>query len=271
MRLNGWDFKTVAAEVDKLVCQSGNRRTEPRCPEDQRPALRALWRISQPISAECIAGKYLRARCALTVYPSCLRFVPRLYHAETRSTHPGILALFSSPDGRACHLHKTFLHPEGGTAHLMEPRLFARGKIDGGGAVRLAPAGATLGGGEGIETCLSASSLFGIPCWAALNSSLLKKWRAPVSAQHIVIGPVWTKVVRLLQAPRCGARTRSGAACKAPAIRGKARCRMHGGKSTGAPKGARNGNFRTGDWTQEVEAERRWMKQLVKQVTKGKG
>ncbi len=36
-------------------------------------------------------------------------------------------------------------------------------------------------------------------------------------------------------APRCGARTRRGTPCQAPAIKGKARCRMHGGKSTGRP------------------------------------
>jgi hypothetical protein len=34
-------------------------------------------------------------------------------------------------------------------------------------------------------------------------------------------------------APRCGARTRAGCPCRAPAIRGKLRCRMHGGHSTG--------------------------------------
>jgi hypothetical protein len=36
-------------------------------------------------------------------------------------------------------------------------------------------------------------------------------------------------------APRCGARTRKadGGPCQAPAIRGKRRCRMHGGLSTG--------------------------------------
>jgi hypothetical protein len=36
-------------------------------------------------------------------------------------------------------------------------------------------------------------------------------------------------------APRCGAKTRKGSACEAPAIRGKKRCRMHGGKGSGAP------------------------------------
>ncbi len=34
-------------------------------------------------------------------------------------------------------------------------------------------------------------------------------------------------------APRCGARTRAGAPCRGPAVRGRWRCRMHGGKSTG--------------------------------------
>jgi hypothetical protein len=34
-------------------------------------------------------------------------------------------------------------------------------------------------------------------------------------------------------APRCGARTRSGCPCRAPAVRGRQRCRMHGGRSTG--------------------------------------
>ena len=35
-------------------------------------------------------------------------------------------------------------------------------------------------------------------------------------------------------APRCGARTRAGRPCQAPAVTGKTRCRMHGGRSTGA-------------------------------------
>ena len=32
---------------------------------------------------------------------------------------------------------------------------------------------------------------------------------------------------------RCGAKTRNNKVCKNPAISGKKRCRMHGGKSTG--------------------------------------
>ena len=34
-------------------------------------------------------------------------------------------------------------------------------------------------------------------------------------------------------ATRCGARTRQGTPCACPAVRGKKRCRLHGGLSTG--------------------------------------
>jgi hypothetical protein len=41
--------------------------------------------------------------------------------------------------------------------------------------------------------------------------------------------------------PRCGAMTRTGGSCRAPAVRGKKRCRMHGGTpGSRAPDGNRN-------------------------------
>ena len=40
---------------------------------------------------------------------------------------------------------------------------------------------------------------------------------------------------------RCGAKTRRGTPCQAPAVSGKKRCRMHGGASgSGAPIGNQN-------------------------------
>lgn len=49
----------------------------------------------------------------------------------------------------------------------------------------------------------------------------------------------YSKVHALHNAPRCGARTKinNGKPCQCPAIKGKSRCRLHGGKSSGAPKG----------------------------------
>ena len=66
-----------------------------------------------------------------------------------------------------------------------------------------------------------------------------------------------------LNAPRCGAKTRKGTPCKAPAM-ANGRCRMHGGKSPGAPYGPRNGSYRTGLWTKEAIANRKVIAALLK-------
>lgn len=39
---------------------------------------------------------------------------------------------------------------------------------------------------------------------------------------------------------QCGAKTRGGSPCKRHALKGKARCALHGGKSSGPPKGSQN-------------------------------
>jgi glucans biosynthesis protein len=69
-------------------------------------------------------------------------------------------------------------------------------------------------------------------------------------------------------APRCGAQARAGTPCRCPAIRGRARCRLHGGLSPGAPKGSGNGNFKDGFWTSEAVQERRWANEKVRMYAK---
>jgi len=67
----------------------------------------------------------------------------------------------------------------------------------------------------------------------------------------------------MLASPRCGARTRDGGACCAPAVIGKTRCRMHGGgRRCGAPKG--NGNARKhGLFARDATAERDQIRVLL--------
>ena len=66
-------------------------------------------------------------------------------------------------------------------------------------------------------------------------------------------------------ARRCLARTRAGTPCQKAAATGKKRCRMHGGaKGSGAPRGERNGNYRSGLYTSEAIAGRRMLRALIK-------
>ena len=71
----------------------------------------------------------------------------------------------------------------------------------------------------------------------------------------------------LTNAPLCQARNRAGNPCRCPAMKGKARCRMHGGANgSGAPKGDRNGMWRHGSYASEAMALRRAASQLIQMV-----
>ena len=72
------------------------------------------------------------------------------------------------------------------------------------------------------------------------------------------------KLSRLNQAPRCNALTRGGTPCQSPAVKGRARCRFHGGaEGSGAPEGNRNA-FRHGRYTAEAIAKRREVAALLR-------
>ena len=65
-----------------------------------------------------------------------------------------------------------------------------------------------------------------------------------------------------LNSPRCGAKTRTGTPCKAPAMK-NGRCKLHGGKSTGPPQGNQNA-FKHGYYAKVAIVERKCTKQLIK-------
>jgi hypothetical protein len=70
----------------------------------------------------------------------------------------------------------------------------------------------------------------------------------------------------MLASPRCGAKTRSGHACRSPAVSGKTRCRMHGGaEGSGAPRANRNAR-KHGLFTGDAIAERRQVQELLREA-----
>lgn len=72
-----------------------------------------------------------------------------------------------------------------------------------------------------------------------------------------------------LNSPRCGAKTRKGTPCRAPAM-ANGRCRMHGGKSTGprTPEGlerSRKANWKHGYYSAEAITERQDANRLFRE------
>jgi len=75
-----------------------------------------------------------------------------------------------------------------------------------------------------------------------------------------------------MKAPRCGAKTRKGTSCQAPAMK-NGRCRLHGGKSTGpkTPEGIekiRQAHLIHGEYTKEAIASRKEFNALMREYKK---
>jgi hypothetical protein len=72
----------------------------------------------------------------------------------------------------------------------------------------------------------------------------------------------------MLASPRCGAKTRAGGACRSPAVRGRKRCRMHGGaQGSGAP-GANQNARKHGRFSRDAIAERLRIQALLGEARK---
>ncbi len=70
----------------------------------------------------------------------------------------------------------------------------------------------------------------------------------------------------MAESRRCGAQTRAGTPCRAPAVSGKKRCRMHGGApGSGAPLGNRNA-LKHGEYSREALLERQAVHDLLRET-----
>jgi putative DNA primase/helicase len=191
-KLKGWDFKTAAREIDKIVANVPvTPQRSPVAEKDVKDWLNKLWGESAPITAADPAGIWLAHRCGVTSPPSCLRFHPEAtykFDDGSKRTLPAMIAKIVAPDGSPTSLHRTFLRPDGlAKADVPEPRRLMPREIAKGSAVRLMPHGDELGIGEGIESSFAASALFRVPVWAALNAVLMELWQPPADVRRIHI------------------------------------------------------------------------------------
>jgi|SRR6266446_3181100 hypothetical protein len=97
--------------------------------------------------------------------------------------------------------------------------------------------------------------------------NIMQLARAPRGQKNFGVNPMnrdlSERLAQMNDTPRCGAKTRAGSRCRCPAMP-NGKCRIHGGLSPGAPRGAANGNYRDGYWTREAVEERKFIRSLVK-------
>ncbi|MBO1022596.1 toprim domain-containing protein [Methylobacterium sp. SD274] len=191
MKFTGLSFKEVAARIEPLIGTGPAAPVtpaSPSLPDHQR--LKRMWtKESTAIRPDDAAGLWLAKRAGISAPQTCLRFVPRLFHLESKTHHPGMIARVTSAAGKSVHIHRTWLTPAGEKAPVSSPRKLMPGSLEEkGAAIRLFPnVERVLGVGEGIETSLCAAGIFQIPVWSVLNAGGFKGWRPPAGVEEVVI------------------------------------------------------------------------------------
>ena len=194
----GKDWLTIAREIDAIV---GNiRHEEPRrelTSDDTARILRETYTQTVPVVHGDLVHRYLASRGVdEVIYPKALRFGASMRDGEggVRPCMVAMVGVYGDVDDRGrqrfASMHRTFLRPDGsGKADMERPRKMMPGEIKEGACVMLSDwthSGA-IGIAEGIETAMAASTLFGLPVWAAISAGLMAKWQPPPGAEEVVI------------------------------------------------------------------------------------
>ncbi len=158
-------------------------------PVDEERVARAgrLWAESTPLK-HSVAEAYLRRRAvpAGLWKSTALRFHPRMTSLDDRARRPTLVAAIRDTQGALQGVQVTLLSAHGtAKAALATPRRVI-GKLMGG-TVRLADAQDELAVGEGVETMLTASDVFGVPAWAALSADNLGRLILPHPLRRLII------------------------------------------------------------------------------------
>jgi hypothetical protein len=144
-----------------------------------------IWKASRPI-AGTIAETYLRNRAITGPLPRSLRFHPSLTHRLSGYAWPALIGGIQDADGHLTAVQRIWIARDGSGKADIDNCKMTLGPMQGG-AVRLAPAGRTLGIAEGIETALSAINLFCLPVWACLGVTRMSAVTLPDCVESVIL------------------------------------------------------------------------------------
>lgn len=183
----GKGFKTLAKEIDRLL--GNDYRTDVRAPTQ------LMDKVSDAkkrfLSLEGLRGTqaetYLNSRGIYAMPRKGVRYSPAEYDHDAGRVVPCMYAIASNEYGEPVYRHVTYLE-NGAKAELETVRkMSALQEYQGSVAVKLFDAGAILGIAEGIESALSAASIYKIPTWSTINAGLMQRFKAPTGVVSLYI------------------------------------------------------------------------------------
>lgn len=187
IKFYGWTFKEAASNVDHVLgTVKESCRMDERTEADKVAAIKRILRECKTVVRGDPVWTYLNRRTGIEIIPNDIKFHPGLYHSEG-GIHPVMISILRGADGTGVTLHRTYLAQDGCKANVGIVKKMMPGKALRGAAVRLSRVAECIGVGEGIETSIAAGMRFGMPVWAATNSTLLEQFIPPEGVKYVYI------------------------------------------------------------------------------------
>lgn len=186
--VTGKDFKTLAREIDRII--GNDFQSESRAPTQH------MDKVAQArdrfLSLDRVRGtdaeRYFHSRGLYKMPARGIRYSQGEVDHDAGRPVPCIYAIASNEYGEPVYKHLTYIE-NGAKAKVPTQRKMHKLQETFGGsvAVKMFEAREILGIGEGIESALSAESLYALPVWSSLNAELMPKFRAPTGVKILYI------------------------------------------------------------------------------------
>ena len=183
--VRGCDFKTIANEIDKTFNIERTKDYTPTTNTTLNDCVSKFLTLRKPACTQ--VQEYLNNR-GITIMPrSGVRYSQNNFDQEYNCNFAAMYAIASNEYNEAVYRHLTYLK-DGNKANIKNnKKMLKLSDQSGSVSVKMFPHQDVLGIAEGIETALSAQTISKVPTWAALNSSLLKRFKAPIGVKKLYI------------------------------------------------------------------------------------
>jgi len=188
-------------QVQERLRQAHHKREQAQRRQWERNAerLNRLWANSLPIDGNTPITRYLSSRGIIAPPSEVLRWANLTYWHDGQpiGNYPTMLGAITNPDGGLVSIHRTYLTQGGAKADVPTGKKLmpACGALAGASIMLHPPKPIQdgtkqvlgLGIAEGIETALSAHSLFDVPVWACISAHGIKTFTPPRHIKNIYI------------------------------------------------------------------------------------
>jgi hypothetical protein len=149
-----------------------------------------LWSGGEVVRPGSLSSRHAHLRGVRRDVPDALRYhpaAPLAAYQPCRTSRPALMAAVHAVDDQLTAVELTYLDPDGRRATGLRLSRKTVGLLPAGSAVRLDPPDHELLVAEGVFTALSATERFGLPGWALLSTSNLRRWTPPTGVRRILI------------------------------------------------------------------------------------